>query len=134
MKREIRFRTWHVDGFSYFTIGQMFTNEAKRKYDMDCLNGVYFEQYTGLKDKNGVEIYEGDIINVFNWGVKTKDHLLNTAVVKWDIDEHGWSWIDSSGRYSCTNDYNIDNYDRWRNILVIGNIHENKELLKKNAS
>ncbi len=63
-----------------------------------------FMQYTGLKDKNGKEIYEGDIV----------EHLIGgTLEVKWL--NHGWtpfmSWHD------------VEHYE------IIGNIYENPELL-----
>ena len=70
-------------------------------------------QYTGLKDKNDKEIYEGDI-------VKWKD--TEVGVVSWGYDS--WRIDFDKGRKQFLSDH-------WESSEVIGNIHENSELLDK---
>jgi len=73
-------------------------------------------QYTGLKDKNGKEIYEGDV-------VKQEDETFPTLTIKYS-DKYG-SW-----NYSYRNDeYGVQPSKDWE---IIGNIYENPELCENN--
>lgn len=72
------------------------------------------EQYTGLKDKNGKEIYEGDILQI-------DDHILGDFEVLW----HNLGWV-----IKRSIGFETLSVHKSEDIVVIGNIHENPELLE----
>ena len=116
MSREIQFRAWDkVDKkFIYFMLCNnhyeltgIEHNESLSKHDLED-----WQQFTGLKDKNGVEIYEGDIVKV--------NIPLNSGVFEMKWNNNGF-WLDhKDGIYTAPNkEY----------LKVIGNKWENPELL-----
>ncbi len=80
-------------------------------YFIDSRNELVIMQFTGLHDRKGEEIYEGDIIQIYNG-----QHLY----VKWDYDQ--WGLFDG-----ICNEHSIDIH----NDEVIGNVYENRELLEE---
>lgn len=117
--REIKFRVWDDDHFVYMGLkgaGWSFSeplNEA---------SAVQWQQFTGLTDRHGKEIYEGDLVKFTG---KTKRDKIRTYEVVWD--DHRSRFIGKHVAYE----------DQWMPIRrfaneheVVGNIYENPDLLK----
>ena len=86
---------------------------------------VIIQQYTGLKDKNGKEIYEGDIFESTN-----PKEILVRFVVQWGYRDNPYSW----GFKSLLNEgKSYEFYDVKDSMKIIGNIYENPELLKQHC-
>lgn len=122
-QREIKFRVWDkfqkkfLDHSCYFNSKDFNEFTAFDRYFKCDEEGCIVQQYTGLKDKNGREIYEGDIIQ------------LENAPYKYEVVWNKWHWgIDSKGIVTdFIQSFTIAVEER---CIVIGNIFENPDLLK----
>ena len=135
--REIKFRAWEIsgghwmshevsgfllfnffiDGSGKFTIDEMNPMSENVKSDGD--RDYIIQQYTGLKDKNGAEIYEGDICKTFG----LMDNIIGEVVFK----DCGWRLLTLAG-WSHSKSFSNGLIG---SLEVIGNIYENPELLKE---
>ena len=132
MNREIKFRAYdklqnkflypYPNGFNilgevtcFDLIGQQLKEFTPHLTTLERLNDVEIMQFTGLKDDEGTEIWEGDIIEY-------TQHHFNTEWTK--IKRKEVKWIRDRWNIYATNAGESD-------IKVIGNIFENKELLEQ---
>lgn len=126
MSREIKFRVWDIErkqfcpdyfGNSQISLNQMFTEN-----DGYCV----FQQFTGLKDKNGKEIYEGDNLKDLDGEIGVIEFQNGSFIFS---IENGkviipfWSMLYGNGRVQP---HTIDS----ASFQIVGNIFENPELLK----
>lgn len=117
--REIRFRAWNkkdlriedINGINWWW-GDIETKVTELELQglPKLIDNYELMQYTGLKDKNGKDICEGDIL-AYNGMVHPQAVTFSNG--SFLVGGLGASWV----------------VNQWRGI-IIGNIHENKELLK----
>ena len=121
--REIKFRVWDKvnSRMGYFEKGFSWCDEyeswclssvGESIMDVPCGNNIIFMQFTGLKDKNGKEIYEGDILI----DLMISPSLNNKIVLRNFIEDS--YYIIREMREGC-------------HFEVIGNIYENPGLIKE---
>jgi len=125
--REIKFRAWdkkseymydpddnNMEMFMYL--------DGLLYYDGDPTENYILMQYTGLKDKNGKEIYEGDIVKA-----KLNGSFIGVVVYErgsFKIEEK----MDIKNRpYILLEQWNQED---WKTTEVLGNIYENPELIE----
>jgi uncharacterized phage protein (TIGR01671 family) len=125
--REIKFRAWDKKENKMQQVVQILYGHEASNYPLSVdffrsvksrlIKDIELMQYTGLKDKNGKEIYEGDIVMIYDARESESFPMFSEKV----IFEKGKFMTE--GEFDL---YDTDNYS----YELIGNIFENKELLK----
>ena len=133
MSRGIKFRIWDDEKkewlggsddyvlyyYGFHLVDEAMTVKTPPQWEWTLDEGMVVEQYTGLEDNNGKEIYEGDILE------DDYDHAV--GMVKYGIHNcacchsvYGFSTVDQNGEIVEMSLVDAE---------VVGNIHENPELL-----
>lgn len=129
--------------------------ETEKITEIYCLDGVYGKvvdidpdrplmQFTGLLDRHGKEIYEGDILNCSGWGEGRNGEDVPTASYKQVMFKHGCFIATSihESKYDEMDDYKTTQvcllihqaaYPDSYPCEVIGNVHENPDLVEQSS-
>ena len=147
MSRPIRFRAWHegrkvwLNGYKPGDDGCNILGEVIWAFGEWCrvpleeLNDVVVEQFIGLVDAKGMEIYEGDILRA-EWDAPV-GHLVETSIVRWGTYEndsghlaHGpyRRFVLDLAQVEGESGASLSPNDKLS--VVIGNIHEHQHLLQ----
>lgn len=117
--RILKFRAWDIESKCWIrpSLLEVFTDNGilRNLYDSEELFTI-IEQFTGIHDNHGKEIYEGDILQYLGEDVKK-----SRMVVRWTTEDE-----DNHPGFMISDSYSQRGYP-----TIIGNVHENPELLEK---
>jgi uncharacterized phage protein (TIGR01671 family) len=138
MTRKIKFRAWdkytskmleQLGGISgsnsYISFLDFYYDNSEDRNFGSVINDLILMQFTGLLDKNGKEIFEGDLLQYdgYNFKLINKEKIYQ---IKYDDNLAQY--------YSCNLENSFDTFlvvRAWKESKIIGNIYENPELVEK---
>lgn len=132
MSRPIKFRAWDkaqgkwckwedqssptIDLYHCFRYNSLMVDNDQYDFPSE----IILMQYTGLKDKNGVEVYEGDIVRDCGWEASSPSQVV------------AWNEINGAYGLKLRPEYECRSFaPNWPTLEVIGNIYENLDLTDK---
>ena len=124
MNRELKFRIWnktYTEKFNIVIEGKL-KDVFKHCGDVDCSENYTIQQYTGLKDKTGNPIYEGDVVSL---KIPLNDQpILFNATIVWDYYQYAFEIHNSENTVISVEDWVMITDNPWVNCEIIGNIFE----------
>lgn len=128
--REIKFRAWHIEREKMFCVESLqLEDEYYVLNDGDIYSDAFsvkksdiqLMQFIGIQDKSGREVYEGDIIQ---YGTPP----TYQSSIFWSPQDFGFvTYNELLGEYT-----GLSFFTGYKNFKVIGNVHQNPELLEQN--
>lgn len=124
--RDIKFRAWNEVEEKMLNWNEFLDTNMKNTFIAPESTGLILMQYTGLKDKNGKEIYEGDIVRCKQYiGGNFVEHCIEKGFIEFRNGEFGLHR--KQGYYQSLSKFIEYAYE----FEVIGNIYDNPELLEE---